>query len=387
MWVLSIEVMVVISLWSYTSFSSVSSVPTEIITMITSFSRMEKSRQTVFTLMLINCHWHDSISGTPTLFNRVTVKTRKPLETLSYLLSLSKHLPLHVILAVSNNTSFSKLQEVSRLIAQHSFHIFHLHAQHLDWRKVPPAMQPLTCVRWPIIQQVEVMGFGLVDHTNHMYFRQWDIDVFFDWILIPRKGVDRVLVRRGLANVRIDERGASERVDFTAIDQVAPEDTMIWDTWDDFTCGRSLETLHLSSFLNAPLVPILQKLSTCSLSTLTTLHIHSRCCSYISSPISTWVDLAAKCPLITNLTLPYADQDIVELLSTSVWNVLTLLTFIGGPRSRSLPQLSDMVSSQSKSGRPLQTLELHDWESLWEKEHVAELRRLVDVSFVTMDSQ
>jgi hypothetical protein len=335
--------------------------------------------------MLVNRHWHNGIVGAPSLFDEVVVKSTKPLYTLTYLLSLSQRQPLDVIYSINVQLSSSaKLSDVSYLIAQHSHHIRHLHLQCLDWRYASSALEPLTTVEWPMVHKVEVMGFGLERQTHHMSFGGWDIVIFFDWVKKASK--HRVIVQGGFVEGQLGEPNSTMKLESTVPD-IAPQDPDFCHTWNLFADGPMFKTLHVSSLLDTPLVPIVTMLSTQSLPSLTTLHIHARFTRSNDASTATWMNLAANCASVQSLTLPYGADNILQLLKQDkgVWPVLTHLTFIRGPER--LSPLLEMVVSRSRTGKPLHVVGLPDWESEWDVGELSELRRLLPVSLVKMGLQ
>jgi hypothetical protein len=364
----------------------------EIINRITFFARGCKDQQAILTLLLINHHWHNSIVGAPGLFDKVVIRSKKSLYTSSYLLSLSRELPLEVIYSIKISSSFSTVYEVSDLIAKHSYHIRRLNLQCHDWRYLIPALEPLTKIAWPIVRQVEVMGFGLTRVTKHLLFESWEMDIFRDWVRnggvlssarseATMSAHSRVIFRGGFTTTQPGQHKSTMQLRFPTHD-MALQATNCSKAWRGFADGPTLETLEVSCLFDSLLVPIVKLLSTQPLPSLTTLSIHAR---YILDPRpsrTTWMNLADICSSVRNLTLPEGEDDILGLLDSDpgVWPALTHLSFIYGPKR--LAPLSKVVTSRCRAGTPIQMVELHDWENFWEASELSVLRSLVQVNLI-----
>jgi len=130
-------------------FSSAGAVAMEIINTIAFLVKCNQGQQAILALMLLNRHWHSCIVGAPGLFQHVVVSSNMTLDASTYLLSLSKGLPLRLVYSIQMTHPRSKSQRVTDIIAQHSHRIRYLTLKCLDWRGVD--VSPLAEVGWPIL--------------------------------------------------------------------------------------------------------------------------------------------------------------------------------------------------------------------------------------------
>jgi hypothetical protein len=348
----------------------------EIINTIAFLVRCNQGQQAILALMLLNRHWHSCIVGAPGLFEHVVVSSNMTLDALAYLLSLSKGSPLRLVYSIQSTHPRSKSQRVTDIIAQHSHRIRYLTLQCLDWRGVD--IRPLAEVSWPIVRQVYVVGFGLLDRTHHMIFYAWEIHIFLDWArgygLTPPS---RVIVYGGLPCKPKHQLLHSVP---QSIKDIVPSDIDCFHNSDHDP--TSLEILQVSCLEFTPLMALtISMLSSYSFPSLKILSIHIRFYGRSTGVTRTpWTQLATKCLSVQKLTLPYGDDGIVLLSDDSIWRAVTCLTFTRGPTT--LTALAEMVICRRSAGIPLQRIELYDWASTWSLDEVASLRKLVDVAFV-----
>jgi hypothetical protein len=348
----------------------------EIINMIAFLVKCNQGQQAILALMLLNRHWHSCIVGAPGLFQHVVISSNMIFDASTYLLSLSKGLPLRLVYSIQLTHPRSKSQRVTDIIAQHSHRIRYLTLKCLDWRGVD--VSPLAEVGWPIVRQVYVVGFGLLDRTHHMIFYAWEIHIFLDWARGCRlTRPSRVIVYRRLPCK--PKHQLLHSIPQSTKD-IVPSDIDCFYNYDHDP--TNLEVLQMSCLEFTPLMAhAISMLSSYSFPSLKILSIHIQFYGRSTGVTHTpWTQLASKCPSVQKLTLPYGDDGIALLSDDSIWPAVTCLTFTRGPTT--LTALAQMVIRRRRAGIPLQKIELYDWATTWSLDEVASLRKLVDVAFV-----
>jgi hypothetical protein len=330
----------------------------EIINMIAFFVRSNQGQQAMLSLMLLNRHWHACIVGAPRLFEHVTINSKMTLDTLTYLFSLSKGLPLRVgyLIEPSGHPRKKKTHRVTDVIAQHSCQIRYLTLQCFDWRGVD--ISALAQVSWPVVCQVYAVGHGFREATHHLIFSAWEIHIFLDWARGYKLNAPfRVIAYGGLSCASQHE--LLHFIPQSNTDIVPSETDFFHNSNND---AANLKILRVSCLEFAPLMAsTVLMLSSYSFPSLKILSIHTR---FHGSPTddthTPWKQLAVKCPSVQTLTLPGGNEGIRLLSDNSMWPCLTHLTFIRGPSE--LDSLSKMVNHRHSVGISLQRVQLCDWE-------------------------
>jgi len=360
-------------------FSSAGSVSMEIINMIAFFVRLNQGQRAMLPIMLLNRHWHACIIGAPRLFEHVVISSNMTLDALTYLFSLSKGMPLQVgyLIQGSKNSRKKITHRVTDVIAQHSHRIRYLTLRCLDWRAVD--IGALAQASWPIVCQVHVVGYGLLEHTHHLIFSAWEIDIFLDWARRYKAiAPSRIILYGGISCA-----SQHELLHFIpkSNEDIVPSDIDIFH--NPHNDPANLEILRMSCLEFAPhMAPMILMLSFYSFPSLKILSIHTQFHGISTGDTRTpWTQLAAKCPSVQTLTLPSSDEGTRLLSDISIWPGLTHLTFVRGRFA--WDPFCKMVNNRHSAGIPLQRVQLCDWESAWQSDEVTSLRKLVDVVFVS----
>jgi hypothetical protein len=359
-------------------FSSLSFLTIELINMIASLAPRDIHRHAIVDLMLLNRHWHNSIVGAPRLFSDVVIASHKSAHTVSYLLSLSRQVPLKIVYAITLKSSSHDIHGVTSHLVRHSHRIHHLSMRCIDWRIVGNSLAPFAMGPWTMLQQVEVMGYGLGGGMHYASFAGWELELLWDLLQRGSSTIARVCMH-GSAK---QSAGAYNDLSMTS-NHLFLQHSFTYHGYEDdlgqnALCSRpDLQMLQVSCLSGTSIPPIVEMLSAHPHRSLTTLSMHARFHIMESISITAWTTLAMACPFIKNLSLPYGDGNLLHLLdiNPNIWPSITRLQFYCGPSS--LSQLVKVVARRHISETPLKSIGLCQQD--WDPDDVSDLKEVVEV--------
>jgi hypothetical protein len=345
----------------------------EIVGLIAGFFFILNGQRAICNLLLLNHHWHSCIISTPLLFSKITVSSLKSLHSTTYLLSLSQQVPLDVVFSLNSRSSYVDVYEVALLLSQHSQHIHRIRCECYNWRRVSRALEPFTLVSWPLIEEIVVVGFGIVRGTHRMAFSPWELQLFFDWVTHSPHvhALNRTVIKSVVGEDKYVLTSSTELSPFHE-----QHGSRLSDPRNGVLNSGDLHVLHFSSLSDTILLSFVEWLAVKPQPSLTTLTIHTR--FHLSPRLSThvWLGLAKNTPAVQKITLPEIKDDFLELLEQdfNIWPAIAHLGFIHGPQK--LQALQKMLASRSESKMPVQTVTIYCGDVDWSCDELLQLKRL-----------
>ena len=322
--------------------------------------------------MFLNKHWHDSITNTPLLFDKVDITAEMTPHAVSQLLALSRQLPLSIALEYSNISTLANSHTLSHssLLALESNRISVFWLSCESRQATTTLFRAFVDVEWPMLNIIAIYT------PRRTLWTTWDLDVLFQWLVIASPTLGALNIQGGLANDRNTLRLSPTK--FTRLRKFTYHGPQYSHDWDTFCTVPALRTLKFLSLEHRLLFPIIDLISSHTHPSLTKLIIHTDIFS-MSSDINgnpPWIKLSRACPRITDLRLPTPYETLLVLLAHdhSIWPFLTDLAFFCGPSDLDL--LYKLVLCRFDT--PLQLRQL-GIDGEWEVEELRALRLLVDV--------